>query len=121
MLVRRPLLSPRAILGEESRGSVAITVSWMLTLFATSGALLLAAISFLLARWLQIPARPASVFTMLPGLMTVIAAVTGILCLVLTLAVYRVRRDSPPIAITVAAVFVSIVPLATILLLAMRG
>ncbi len=121
MLVRRPLLSPQALLGEESRGSVAITVSWMLTLFATSGALLLAALSFLLTRWLQIPARPANVLTMLPGLMTVIAAVVGILCLILTVAVYRVRRDAPPITITVAAVFVSSVPLAIILLLAMRG
>jgi hypothetical protein len=125
MVVRRPLLSPRAlegnqIAGEESRGSVAVTVSWMLTMLATAGGMVVAVICFFLSRSLQLSPQQADLFGLLAGVMTVVAAVTGLLCLVLTVVVYRVRRDRPPISITIAAVFVSSLPLATMLLLAMR-
>jgi hypothetical protein len=125
MVVRRPLLSPRALsgnssAGEESRSSVAVTVSWMLTLLATAGAMIVAVVCFFLSRSLQLSPQQAEGFGLLGGVMTVVSAVTGLLCLVLTVVVYRVRRDRPPISITVAAVFVSCLPLATMLLLAMR-
>lgn len=121
MVIRRPLLSPRAIAGEESRGSVAVTVSWMLTLLATAGGMLVAVICFSLSQSLQMTPQQVEVMGLLSAVMTIVAAATGFLCLVLTVVVYRVRRDPPPIAITVAAVFVSCLPLATMLLLAMRG
>jgi hypothetical protein len=121
MVARRPLLSPRALFVEESRGSVAVTVSWMLTLLATTAALLAAIILFLCSQWLDLPPKSAMLLRALSGLMLTSAIVTGLLCLVLTVAVYRVRRDPPPISITVAAVFVSCLPLATMLLLALRG
>lgn len=120
MVVRRPLLSPRALAGEESRGSVAVTVSWMLTLLATTGGMIVAVVCFFLSRSLQLSPQQAEVFGLLAGVMTIVAALTGLLCLILTVVVYRVRRDRPPISITVAAVFVSCLPLATMLLLAMR-
>lgn len=120
LVVRRELLSPRALLGEEPRGSVAVTVSWMLTLLATGGALLIGAATFLLAHSLEIPRQQNNLLLILPGLMLISAAVTGVLCLLLTVVVYRVRRDPPPIAITVAAVFVGCLPLATILVLSLR-
>lgn len=121
MVIRRPLLSPRAIAGEESRGSVAVTVSWMLTLLATAGGMITAVICFFLSNSLQMTPQQAEVMALLSAVMTIVSAATGFLCLVLTVVVYRVRRDPPPIAITVAAVFVSCLPLATMLLLAMRG
>jgi hypothetical protein len=125
MVVRRPLLSPRAlegkkIAGDESRGSIAVTVSWMLTLLATGGGMIVAVVCFFLSRSLQMTPQQAEVFGLLAGVMTVVAAATGVLCLILTLVVYRVRRDRPPISITIAAVFVSCFPPPTNLLLAMR-
>lgn len=121
MVVRQPLLSPRALAEQESRGSVAITVSWMLTMLATSGAIVLAVLFYFFASSQQLEPKSAQLFSLLSGAMLIVAAVTGLLCLGLTLMVYRVRRDPPPLAITVAAVFVSCLPLATMLLLAMRG
>lgn len=121
MVVRRQLLSPRALLVEESRASVAVTVAWMLTMFATAIALAVALLVFVAARWWQLTADPRNPVNFLPGMMMVSAAATGLLCLVLTVAVYRVRRDRPPVAITVVAVFVSCLPLATMLLLSFRG
>ena len=117
MVIRRKLLSPRALLVEESRASVAFTVSWMLTVMATCAALLVAAISAFVPRDAGLAPDLARFLGMLPGLMMMIAAVTGLLCLVLTVAVHRIRREAPPKAITVLAVFVGILPLATMLLL----
>jgi hypothetical protein len=121
MVVRQPLLSPRALAEQESRGSVAITVSWMLTMLATAGAVVLALLFYFFARSQQLEPQSARLFSILSVSMLIVGGITGLLCLGLTLAVYRVRRDPPPISITVAAVFVSSLPLATMLLLAMRG
>jgi hypothetical protein len=118
MLVRRKLLSPRALLVEESRGSVAVTVAWMLTLFLTSVALLIAGVSFFAVQFLTFAPAIERNVSRLAGLMTLIAAVTGLVCLVLTVSVYRVRRDPPPIVITVAAVVVSVFPISLLLFLA---
>lgn len=120
MVVRQPLLSPRALAEQESRGSIAVTVSWMLTMLATAGGVVLALLFHFFARSQQLEPKSAQLFSVLSGGMLIVCAITGLLCLVLTLAVYRVRRDPPPLAITVAAVFVSSLPLATMLLLAMR-
>ncbi|WP_145093957.1 hypothetical protein [Anatilimnocola aggregata] len=121
MLVRRKLLSPRALLAEESKASIAVTVSWMLTLLATSGALVAAGICLVLVRTLQLTPQTSQVLSIMPGLMTLISAVTGILCLALTIMVYRVRSDPPPISITFIAVVLGIFPLATLLIMTLRG
>lgn len=121
MVVRQPLLSLRALDAQESRGSIAITVSWMLTLLATAGGVVLALLFYFFSHMQQLDPKSAQLFSMLSGAMLIVAATTGLLCLGLTLVVYRVRHDPPPLAITVAAVFVSSLPLATMLLLAMRG
>ena len=121
MLVRRKLLSPRALLVEESRGSVAVTVSWMLTLLATFLSLLVTLLFYLASEWLDLPPKSAILLRTLSGLMLASGILTGLLCLTMTAAVYRVRRDPPPISITIAAVFVSCLPLATMLLLTLLG
>ena len=117
MVVRRRLLSPRAMFAEEPRASVAVTVSWMLTLLVTAVALVMALIFYLASQGMALPPKSAILLRSLAGLMLLSAALTGVLCLVLTVVVYRVRRDPPPISITVAAVFVSCFPLATMLVM----
>lgn len=118
-IIRRKLLSPRALLVEESRASVAFTVSWMLTVIVTCAALLVAGLVLLIPRASGMSRDLDRFLGFLPGLMMLIAAVTGILCLVLTVAVHRIRSDAPPKMITVIAVFVGVLPLATMLLVAM--
>jgi hypothetical protein len=80
--------------------------------------LLIAGVAFIAVQSLAFSPAVASAVSGLSGLMIVIAAVTGLLCLVLTVAVYRVRRDPPPLAITVAAVIVGVLPLTLLFLLA---
>ena len=121
MVERQPLLSPRATEVQESRASIATTVSWMLTILVTAGALLLAGVFFWMSRAEQLAPQSARLLSLLSGTMMLTSAITGLLCLVMTVAVYRIRRDRPPLAITVTAVFVSSLPLATMLLLALRG
>ncbi|WP_425619229.1 hypothetical protein NA78x_002967 [Anatilimnocola sp. NA78] len=121
MLIRRPLLSPRLLLEQESRASIAVTVAWMLTILATTGSLIAAGICVLLRRSVELAPEPAKVLAILPGVFTFIAATTGIACLLLTVVVYRVRRDRPPTSITFVAVLVGLLPIATMLLRAMRG
>jgi hypothetical protein len=121
MIVRRRLLSPRALLAEEPRVSVAVTVCWMLTLLATGAALVISLVCFLCSLGLELPPKSEVLFRALAGMLLMTAALTGVLCLGLTIVVYRVRRDPPPVPITVAAVFVSTLPIATMLLLAFRG
>ena len=93
----------------------------MLTILVTGGSLLLAGLFFWIGRSEQLSPQSARLMSFFTGTMMLTSAVTGILCLVLTVAVHRIRRDRPPLAITVTAVFVSALPLATILLLALRG
>jgi len=120
MLIRRPLLSPRSLLEQEPRGSIAVTVGWMLTILATAGSMIAAGLFLWIRRSFVFAPEPAKVLAILPGVFTFIAATTGIVCLVLTVAVYRVRRDRPPASITFVAVLVGLLPIVTMLLLAMR-
>jgi len=117
MLVRQKLLSPRSLLVEESRASVAVTVAWMLTLLVSVLALLVAAIIFFVTQTVALAPAASRQLAALEGLMTITAAITGVLCLVLTAAVYRVRREPPPIAITVAAVIAGVLPMALLFFL----
>jgi hypothetical protein len=117
MLVRRKLLSPRSFLVEESRASVAVTVAWMLTLLITGIALVLAGIIFLVTQTVPLSPIASRNLASLEGLLTITAAITGLLCLVLTVVVYRVRQTPPPISITVAAVIAGILPMALLFLL----
>ena len=94
--------------GEDRRGDV-VTVAWMLTMVATLGAELVGAALRVLVGLMH---SPPPTWQALPGLMLFTAAVTGLICLSLTPAVYRFRRVPPPTAITALAVSVSVLPLA---------
>jgi hypothetical protein len=62
-----------------------------------------------------------SAWHLLPEVALSIGVVTGAICLVLTPAVYRLRKTPPPAAITLVAVLVGLTPLASLLLRWLRG
>ena len=97
----------------EDRGSVALTVAWMLTFLMTSLAQAVALVFQLVLWGYPPPPREVHPLGFMPGLFLMVAIVTGLMCLVLMPVVYRVRRDPPPRPIAIAAVIVSLLPLAT--------
>lgn len=109
----KPSTHPARNIGED-RGSLALTVAWMLTALAaaTASAVVLVA-EFLL--W-QFPPQKgdAQPFAFVPGLFLLVATITGLICLTLTPVVYRVRRDPPPRSIAMFAVVAGLLPLAII-------
>ncbi len=101
----------------ESRSAEAATVFWMTSLLAT----VLAEGAGLTARLVMVLVEPFEPLAMLSNLLLLIAAVTGLLCLVMTPVVLRVREVPPPTAITRFAVAASILPIATLALIAGFG
>lgn len=117
MVAGRKLLSPRALLVEESRASVAVTVAWMLMMLVCGLALLMASVLSGLTQWMSLSQEAKRGLALLSNLGLLIALITGPLCLVLTVVVFRVRRDRPPLAITVAAVILGVLPVILAMLL----
>jgi hypothetical protein len=96
----------------EDRRAEAVTVAWMLSMLAATGADLLSAGAYLVlprlyAQAAQDPGMSPLVF---PRLLLLIAAVTGAACVALTPAVYRFRNEPPPLQITIFGLVVSIGP-----------
>lgn len=103
----------------ETRTAEAVTVAWMLTALAT-----LAAEFFALLGWaaVAVTARSGKVpveFAMLPALLTFIALVTGLICLLLIPLTHRVRRVPPPRSVTVFAAVVGITPTVVVIVMAL--
>ena len=92
----------------EDRRAEAVTVAWMLTMVATLGAQVVGAGVLVLLRFMADPPQSLQAF---PGLMLFTAAITGLICILLTPLVYRFRRVPPPPGITTLAVTVSLLPL----------
>lgn len=104
----------RARVVGEDRGSVALTVAWMLTALMTALAVAVVIVGRLLL-WQFPPATTdARPLAFVPGLFLLVATVTAVLCLMLTPVVYRVRRDPPPRSIATTVVAVSLLPLAIV-------
>jgi len=101
----------------EDRTVAAVTVVWMLTLFCTLAAELVALACLALTRRQSPPDTTPTV----PQLMTVAlffaALVTGVLCLALTPLVWRLRQIKPPLAIVATALVVGLAPLVTLVVL----
>lgn len=96
----------------EGRASEAVTVGWTLAFMAAALADLAALLLWLLGKfWPGAPDQPHPNWLFLPTLALFIAAVSGLVCLALTPAVYRLRSIPPPPAITLFAVVVSGIPL----------
>ena len=103
---------PRSRTAGEDRGSVALTVVWMLTALATAAAVAVVLVARLLLWQFPPDSSGASPLRIVPELFLMVATITGLLCLVLTPVVYRARRDPPPRSIATTAVVVSVLPLA---------
>jgi hypothetical protein len=115
------LAAPPQIDADESRAAVALTVAWMLTLLSTAAAMIVAASAWLLMLAFPVAAGQGHPLASLPGTLTFVAAATGILCLILTYFVHRVRKSPAPRTITIAAVLIGAVPWATIAVLSFRS
>jgi hypothetical protein len=101
----------------ESRGAVATTVAWMLLALSCAAAQATALVVWLIARSAGIPANRPNALMLVPSTLMFVALLSGILVLALTPVVYRVRRARPPLAVTVGAVLIAIVPLVTLAVL----
>lgn len=96
----------------EGRAAEAVTVAWTLAFMAATLADLSALALWLLGKfWPGAGDQPNPGWLFLPMLALFIAAVSGVVCLVLTPAVYRLRSVRPPPAITLFAVIASGIPL----------
>lgn len=113
--------APLPIDADESRAAVALTVAWMLTLLSTAAAMIVATSAWALMLAFPPPAGQGHPLESLPGTLTFVAAATGVLCLILTVAANRARKSPAPRAITIAAALIGTVPLVIIAILAVRG
>lgn len=105
----------------ESSAAEAATVAWTLAFMAASLADLAALALWLLGRfWPGAENQADATWLFMPILALFIAAVSGLVCLILTPVVYRVRRASPPPSITLFAVVSSGIPLGILLALFAR-
>ena len=97
--------------------SEAATVAWMLSLLATIGAegLGLATRLAMLVVGSSVPLQAFS------GTLLLVAALTGVLLLILTPLVLKVRDTPPPKPLVVAAYVAGTVPILTLVLMATGG
>ena len=105
----------------ESRAAEAVTVAWMLSVLATAAADVGALLLWLLGRFWPVPAGREQAWIFLPLLLAFMAAITGLVCLLLIPVVYRVRRDPPPLAITIFAAVASAIPWGVIVALVLSA
>jgi len=105
----------------EERSAEAATVFWMLCALFTFCAevVRLAAKAYLSHAGDVDPATTG--LELLPYITLGIGVVSGIICLVLTPIVYRVRKTAPPRLVTLVVVLISLAPLATLLLQSLRS
>jgi hypothetical protein len=106
---------------EESRPAVALTVVWMLTCTSTAAGLIVVLALRLLMLLLPAARGGAHPLASVAGMLLLVSLTTGVVCLLLTPLAYRVRRDPPPRAITIAAILIGLAPIVTIAIDALRA
>ena len=97
----------------EDRTVLALTVAWMLAALCSLAAELILLVVIAIEQW-TLADDQASGLQMAAGALLLAAVVTGVLCLVLTPLVWRMRPDTPPWPIMAGAILVGILPLATL-------
>jgi hypothetical protein len=98
----------------ESRPAVAMTVAWMLTTLSCGAAQAVALVMWLVARNAGIAEDQPNALYMIPQTLLLVAFVAGVVALLLTPLVHRLRRSRPPISITIAALLIGVLPIVTI-------
>jgi hypothetical protein len=96
----------------ESPSSKGVTVFWMTSLLATVLSQIVA-----LALRLLLLLGSAPPLLLLSNVMQLVAVVTGVVCLLVTPIVYRVRDTPPPRAITQFAVVAGLLPIVVLIVL----
>ncbi len=96
----------------ESRSSVAVTVGWLLCACATVGAIIL----MVAARLIYVQS-PESMTLVIANVFTLISVLTGILTMILTVVVVRLRRTPPPAAITWTVLLIGLAPFVSLAIL----
>jgi hypothetical protein len=91
----------------------------MLSAMATAMALLVVAVSRLLIVGFPAAAQRNHPLEAVSGTILLVAVTTGLVCLLLTPLVYRVRRTAPPRSITIGAALVGLAPLVAIAVLSL--
>jgi hypothetical protein len=117
---RRRHLRKQPVMSAEDRRTEAVTVAWMLTVFATFIADIAMVVAHFVVSSLEEATEVPSHLRALPPLLLLIAACAGILCLALIYPTHVFRRDPPPRSITIFAVLVALAPLVTIAVLLVR-
>jgi len=106
----------------EYRSGEAVTVAWTLSFLATAGADIIALVLWLLGRfWPGSAPDQEGPWLFLPILALLIAAVSGLVCLVLTPVVYRLRSIPPPREVTMFALAASVIPFVALAILLLGG
>ena len=106
-MAKKKKKQPAPVVPPESPASVAVTVSWMLTVMTT-----LVCTAMALLVWLAVRERPEnSVGLMFAGYLHFAAVAAAFVSLALLPAVYKVRRDAPPTSIVVFALLAASLPI----------
>jgi len=95
----------------ESRGAVAVTVAWMLLALSCAAAQVVALAIWLIARSVTIPGQRPNALLLVVSTLGFVAILSGILVLVLTPLVYRIRVACPPLTITAVTIAIALFPL----------
>jgi predicted branched-subunit amino acid permease len=93
----------------------------MLLTLSCLTAQLVALATWLFARGAGIPAGRPNALLLVPTTLMMVALITGILLVIVTPVVYRVRKSRPPIVITIAALVIALAPLFAIAVVALIG
>jgi hypothetical protein len=105
-------------LPQEERRAEAATVAWMLTTLTTAAGLVCCGGATLLVWRFETP--PTSL-AMLPGLLMLMSTVAGLVVLILTPVVLRLRNAQPPKSITVGAVLIGAAPIVLLAVMAVTS
>jgi hypothetical protein len=96
----------------ETRSAVALTVVWMLTCMSTAaGSFVVLALRLLILAFPLTEEGRIHPLEQAAGVLFFVAIATGVLWLVLTPLVYRVRTVPPPRPVTVGAIAIAVAPI----------
>ncbi|MCC7084321.1 MAG: hypothetical protein IT427_04860 [Pirellulales bacterium] len=95
----------------ETQAADALTIGWMLAVMTT----LICQVGALAVRWIAVANPGLTRLDNFSGMLFFVAMIVGVLALVLIPVLYRIRIVSPPRAIVVFAVVVSIAPWVTLI------
>ena len=101
----------------ETRAAVATTVAWMLTCMSTAVGMFVVLALQLLVMAFPVAAGSVHPLGRMSGVLLFVAITTGVLCLVFTPLVYRVREAPPPRAVTIGAVAIGVSPIVLLIVL----